>query len=65
MNPAQYLLTVSMIIAAQAPMRQLHAAPVSASPTALADAALMSNKHRALGATDFHPGATDCQLPGR
>jgi hypothetical protein len=30
MNPAQYWLTISMIIAAQAPLRQLHAAPVQA-----------------------------------
>jgi hypothetical protein len=28
MNPEQYLLTISMIIAAQTPMRQLHAAPL-------------------------------------
>jgi hypothetical protein len=29
MNPEQYVLTISMIIAAQTPMRQLHAAPLS------------------------------------
>jgi len=34
MNPEQYLLAVSMIIAAQAPVRQLHAAPLQTNPVA-------------------------------
>jgi hypothetical protein len=49
MNPAQYWLTISMIVAAQAPLRELHAAPSQS------DSSHLSAIETGLTRSDTHP----------